>query len=120
MVTAAISTATSKTRTGLARSSIVHPSPLLFRTTDARFGFKKSARQFVSFEQRAAALGQAEPRLTHVAAALISHQALANRILPDRQMRATTPPRFGVGVAAWRLRHPREELMRERRRCVVH
>src|SRR5690242_5375329 len=119
MVTAAISTAVINTRTGLARSSIAHHQSFSKRPTGASVS-RKSARQFVSLEYGAAALGQGEPSLAHAGAALVANQSLADRVLPDRQMRAAAPPCFGVGVAARRLRHPGEELLRERGCSFVH
>ena len=49
-----------------------------------------------------------------------AHQAVGNRVFPDRQMRAAAPPGFGVGVAARGLLDPGEELLRQGVRGGLH
>src|SRR5687768_2888817 len=71
-------------------------------------------------EKCAPARGHNQPALLHGLVWLKTHQSVADRVLPDRQMRAAAPPRFGVGIAARRFCHPGEKLLRQCRRRFVH
>src|SRR6185312_12826898 len=121
MVSAAINTATSQTRRGSARSSTVQISKT--KTTQPAFGSPEICRTsglWPPIEPRPPAPSQYHLRLSHRGAVLELHQPVRDRVFPDRQMRATAPPGFRVGITARGLVEPGEELQRQRLRRLVH
>src|SRR6185312_2350780 len=71
-------------------------------------------------ERLAPLRGEHQPRLAHAAGVLEADQPVGDGVFPDGEMRAASPPGLGVGIAARRLVHPGEELLRQGVRGGLH